>query len=47
MFSAARNRKNYLNSNDLIAKSMIKRRRLALAAISHISGDIKLLRVVK
>ena len=47
MFSAARNRKNYLNSNDLIIKGMYKRRRLAVAAISHICDNVKMLRIVK
>lgn len=47
MFRAARNRKNYLNSNEMIKKSMIKRRRLALAAIAHICDNVQVLRVVK
>jgi len=47
MFKAARIKKDYLNSNEMIVKSMFKRRRLALAAISHICDNVKMLRVVK
>ena len=47
MFKAARSRKNYLNSNEMIQKSMFKRRRLALAAISHICDNVQMLKVVK
>ena len=47
MFKAARNRKNYFNSNEMRIKSMLKRRKLALAAISHICDNVQMLRVVK
>lgn len=47
MFKTGKNQKNYLNSNDMILKSMFKRRRLALSAIAHICDTQKTLRVVK
>ena len=47
MFKMVNAKKNYLNCNDLIAKGMIKRRRLANAAIFNICETRQTLRVVK
>lgn len=42
-----KSKKNYLNSNELILKGMLKRRKLALASIAHICDNRQLIRVVK
>lgn len=48
MFANKNKKENYLNCNDLITKAMIKRRRLAAAAISNICNkEQTLMRVVK
>lgn len=47
MFKSIANKKNYLNSNELITKGMLKRRRLALSAISRVSDKVQTLRLVK
>ena len=47
MFSAVKNKKNYLNSNNLILKGMYKRRKLAVAAISHICENKQTIQLVK
>ncbi|MBR5304063.1 MAG: hypothetical protein IKU37_04480 [Candidatus Gastranaerophilales bacterium] len=39
--------KNFLNSNDLILKGMLKRRKLVLAAIAHVNNTKQTLRVIK
>ena len=47
MLKAKKNPKNYLNCNDLIIKGMYKRRKLALAAIAHITDNVQMIRLVK
>lgn len=47
MFKLNKQRKNFLNSNELILKGMYKRRRLALSAIAHICDAKYNFRVVK
>ena len=47
MFKAGKQVKNFLSSNDMIIKSMFKRRRLALAAIAHIYDNKKNMYIVK
>ncbi|MBQ4647211.1 MAG: hypothetical protein IJB79_07670 [Candidatus Gastranaerophilales bacterium] len=47
MFKSLKKSKNYLNSNELIIKSMFKRRKLALAAIAHVCDNQQIIRVVK
>lgn len=39
--------KNYLNVNNMITKGMLKRRRLALAAILNICENQAIMKVVK
>ena len=47
MFRSVKRKKTYLNSNEMITKSMLKRRRLALSAISCIGENVQTLHLVK
>ena len=47
MFKNNSKSKNYLNCNEMIFKSMLKRRKLALSAIAHICDNKQIIRVIK
>ena len=47
MFKNIKEAKNYLNSNELILKGMLKRRHLAISAIAHICDTKYKIRVIK
>lgn len=47
MFKNLKSSKNYLYSNELILKGMLKRRRLAVSAIAHICDTKFKIRLIK